>query len=94
MTRRRLVALLTAPLAAVHARLGESPWNGPALQSAAGLASGALRVVAFWTAVLLPFVHVGLLLSGLDTETELAVFGVLLGSNLLALVVGHEHATR
>lgn len=94
VSRRRLAALLTASLAAVLRRIGESLGSKSGLRSAAGLASGAVRVLAFWAAVLLPLVHVALLLGGLDTPTRLAAFGVLMGSNLLALVVGHQYAAR
>lgn len=45
----------------------------------------------FWTAVVLPFLHVPLLLSGLSTTPETVAFAALLGLNLLALVVGHHH---
>lgn len=94
MNRRRITALLTPSLAAGLTYLGEAIASGPSPRSAARLASCSARTLAFWAAVVLPFVHVAVLLGGLDTPTELAVFGVLLGSNLLALVLGHEHATR
>ncbi|ADD03769.1 uncharacterized protein Nmag_0177 [Natrialba magadii ATCC 43099] len=50
-----------------------------------------VRAVGFWGAIILPFIHVPLLLTGLSTRFQTMVFLFLLGSNLLALYVGHEH---
>ena len=49
-----------------------------------------VRCVAFWTAVLLPFVLVTLLASGVIVEWPF-VAGGLLAVNLAGLVVGHEY---
>lgn len=51
------------------------------------------RAVAFWTAILLPFLYVPLLVGGL-TGQELLVFGGLLVVNVVALVAGHDYARR
>jgi hypothetical protein len=51
----------------------------------------ALRVVAFWTAVVLPFVAVFVLLGGLESTTDWLLFGALLASNVVSLYVGHPH---
>jgi hypothetical protein len=45
--------------------------------------------VAFWAAVVLPFLHLPMLATGLTTETQTLAFVVLLVSNVVALVVGH-----
>lgn len=45
----------------------------------------------FWTAVVLPFLHVPLLLSGLSTTPETVAFAALLGLNVFSVVVGHRH---
>lgn len=52
-----------------------------------------LKAVAFWSAVALPFVALGLLASGLETTLEFALLGTVLLANLVALVVGHDYGT-
>lgn len=47
--------------------------------------------LAFWTAVVLPFLHVPLLVSGLETATSTTAFLVLVAVNFLALLIGHSH---
>lgn len=51
-----------------------------------------VQAASFWTAVILPFLHVPLLLSGLDTTTDTSVFVALITLNLLALVLGHGYS--
>ncbi|WP_257300387.1 hypothetical protein [Haloarchaeobius sp. FL176] len=72
-----------------------TPLNTPdyvsALQKGYESAQYGLRTIGFWAAVSLPFVHLPLLLTGLDSTADLLAFGVLLGSNLIALLVGHHH---
>lgn len=50
-----------------------------------------LKRVAFWTAIVLPFLHVPLLATGLDSQTTTVAFVALLGLNVAAVVVGHGH---
>lgn len=50
-----------------------------------------LRSLAFWCAIVLPFLHVPLLTSGLATPGERRAFVALLGVNAVALYVGHGH---
>lgn len=50
-----------------------------------------LRAVAFWSAVVLPFLHLPLLLSGLDTRADLLALATLFGLNLVALAIGRSH---
>lgn len=50
-----------------------------------------VRVASFWTAIVLPFLHVPLLATGLSTPAETFTFLGLLCLNLLALYVGHAH---
>jgi len=52
-----------------------------------------LRTGGFWAAICLPFLHVPLLLTGLDSTGDAVAFAALLAANLLALVVGHGHGT-
>jgi hypothetical protein len=74
-----------------------TPLNLPdyvsALRQGYQSAQYGLRTVGFWAAVSLPFVHLPLLLSGLDSTADLLAFGVLLVSNLVALFVGHTHGS-
>lgn len=58
-----------------------------ALSLLVGRVLGLVRGIAFWTAILLPFTYVPLLL-GDPPET---LFGTLLALNVVALVVGHGH---
>jgi len=53
-----------------------------------------VRTVGFWSAVSLPFLHVPLLLTGLDSTADALAFGALLALNLCALLVGHGHEPR
>lgn len=50
-----------------------------------------IRKIGFWTAIVLPFLYVPLLVTGLSTATETGTFLILLAVNLLALYVGHAH---
>ncbi|WP_435359827.1 hypothetical protein [Haloarchaeobius sp. DFWS5] len=50
-----------------------------------------LRTASFWLAVTLPFAHLSLLASGIETPAETQAFLVLLSLNLLALVAGHGY---
>lgn len=52
---------------------------------------GQVEAAFFWAAVVLPFLHLPLLLTGLGTTAEGIAFAVLLGLNFVALVVGHQH---
>jgi len=62
------------------------------LRRAASLVRRQLRIAGFWAAVCLPFLHVPLLVTGLDSTGDAVAFVALLAANLLALVVGHGHA--
>ena len=48
-----------------------------------------VRVVAFWTAVALPFLYLPLLFGGLKGDA--ALFGGLLVLNAVALLLGHDY---
>jgi hypothetical protein len=50
-----------------------------------------VQAAGFWVAVAMPFLHVPLLLSGLDTATDTWLFVALISLNLLALVIGHGY---
>ena len=49
-----------------------------------------IRFVGFWSAVVLPFLYLPLLVGGLD-GTELMVFVSLLALDCLALLAGHSY---
>lgn len=53
--------------------------------------AASIRKVGFWVAIVLPVFALALLLNGLSTPLETLVFLGVLGSNLLALYVGHTH---
>lgn len=53
--------------------------------------AGPIRVASFWTAIVLPFLHVPLLATGLETAGETTAFLSLLALNLIALYAGHSH---
>lgn len=46
------------------------------------------REVSFWTAVVLPFLSVSLLATGLDTATQRTVFLILVALNAVVLLLG------
>lgn len=50
-----------------------------------------VRVLAFWTAIALPFLYVPLLFSGLENAATTVTFLALLACNATALLVGHPH---
>ena len=53
-----------------------------------------VRFLGFWSAVALPFLHIPLLLTGLDGTPETLAFLALFAANVLALVLGHGHGDR
>lgn len=61
--------------------------------AARSLAPGFERA-AFWTAVVLPFLYVPLLVGGVSTSGERVALLVLLALNFLALYLGHDHDPR
>ena len=69
----------------------ESQNHGGVLERLVPRRAGSIRKVGFWTAIVLPFLYVPLLATGLSTASETATFLALLGVNLLALYVGHAY---
>ena len=61
------------------------PWPG-----ATSLLHG-IRALSFWSAIVLPFFHLPLLVVGLDTPTQSVVFLGLLALNIVTLVIGHSY---
>jgi hypothetical protein len=66
--------------------------RGTALQTTMSRLAGALksplRAVAFWTAVVLPFAYLPMLVGGLSNVT---LFTTLVVANALTLLAGHNH---
>jgi hypothetical protein len=52
---------------------------------------GALRRVAFWTAVFLPLVAGGVMLTGLHSVAQWRLFAALAATSVVALYLGHPH---
>lgn len=50
-----------------------------------------VKAGAFWAAVLLPFLALVLLISGLSTTLEYGFFLSIVAVNVVALVVGHDY---
>ncbi|WP_255167661.1 hypothetical protein [Natrononativus amylolyticus] len=65
--------------------------NQSALERFSPTIARHVRVTSFWMAIVLPFLHVPLLATGLSTPSETATFLGLLVLNLVALYLGHSH---
>ena len=74
---------------------GAGGGNGTATGARAGRrqrrAEALLREAAFWTAVVLPFVALAVLVRGLESTADWALFGTVVAANLVSLYVGHPH---
>ena len=66
-------------------------WVTDAAQQGTLALRTTVRGMSFWAAILLPLVYLPLLSGSLGPQTGLIVIG-LLGLNLIALFVGHNHA--
>lgn len=53
-----------------------------------------IEALAFWTAIVLPFLYLPLLFIGLETTGELAVFFGLVALNIVAFIVGQGYKQR
>jgi formate-dependent nitrite reductase membrane component NrfD len=51
----------------------------------------AVRGVAFWTAIALPFLYLPLLITGLNSGATRTAFVALVVCNAVTLLVGHAH---
>ncbi|MFB6206930.1 MAG: hypothetical protein ABEJ05_10445 [Haloglomus sp.] len=61
------------------------------LARAGGPAAETVETVGFWTAVVLPFGYVPLLLTGLSSGRDAALLGLLVVLHVVALRAGHAH---
>lgn len=59
-------------------------------QYGTGLKSG-VRTAAFWSAIVLPFLHLPLMATGLESTSVSLAFAVLVALNVLAVIVGQPH---
>ena len=50
-----------------------------------------IEAFAFWTAIVMPFIYLPLLLTGVETPSEAIAFGVLVAAHVVALVVGRRY---
>ena len=50
-----------------------------------------IRRLAFWSAIVLPFLHVSLLVTGLESPSVTLAFILLLVLNVVAIYVGRPH---
>lgn len=61
------------------------------VQTLLALLVTSVKRVAFWTAVTLPFLHLSLLSTGLESRETQIVFVALVTLNICALLVGHPY---
>lgn len=59
------------------------------LPSVSTLVVRPIRRLAFWSAIVLPFMHVSLLVSGLESRSTTLAFVALLVLNVVTVYVGH-----
>jgi hypothetical protein len=67
-----------------------------AIIAAYGVTANSLvlaRAAAFWTAVVLPFVFLGMLARGSPVLADPVTVGLFVATNVAALYVGHGHGT-
>lgn len=53
-----------------------------------------IKLLAFWSAIVLPFLHLSLLLNGLESESMILAFLALLVLNAVAIYIGHPHGSK
>ncbi|MFB6179636.1 MAG: hypothetical protein ABEI77_07935 [Halorientalis sp.] len=73
-----------------RANLAESDRLPSLSRYGTGLKSG-ITGVAFWSAIVLPFLHLPLLATGLESSSVTIAFVVLLALNVLAVLVGQSY---
>lgn len=54
-------------------------------------AVGLARALGFWGAIVLPFLHIPLLMTGLSSRAEVIAFALLVGANVVAIRLGMEY---
>lgn len=53
-----------------------------------------IKRIAFWSAIVLPFLYLPLLATGLDSRATVVAFAVLVALNVGALLVGHPYGSE
>lgn len=59
--------------------------------SVPGMFVRPVKLLSFWAAIVLPFMHLSLLATGLDSPSMTAAFIGLVALNICALYVGHPY---
>lgn len=63
----------------------------PDLHAAAHRLHTVIQGVSFWTAVVLPFVYLPVLVLGGATSSPMTLVSTAIGLNVVALLLGHRH---
>ncbi|MXR52846.1 hypothetical protein GRX03_14680 [Halovenus sp. WSH3] len=53
-----------------------------------------VKQLSFWAAIVLPFMHLSLLATGLDSQSMTAAFVVLVALNVCTLYIGHPYGVE
>ena len=65
--------------------------NAVSGSSVARLIARPIKLLAFWAAIVLPFMHLSLLATGLDSRSMTVAFVGLVALNVCTLWIGHPH---
>jgi len=60
-------------------------------QSVSRLLARPVKRIAFWLAIVLPFIHLPLVATGLDSRSLTLAFLALVALNVVAIFLGHTH---
>jgi len=60
-------------------------------QSVPRLLARPVKRIAFWLAIVLPFIHLPLVATGLDSQSLTLAFLALVALNVVAIFLGHTH---
>jgi len=52
-----------------------------------------VKCIAFWSAVVLPFLYFPLLATGLESQSTIIAFFTLVSCNVVALLLGHPYGS-
>jgi hypothetical protein len=60
-------------------------------QSVPRLLARPVKRLSFWAAIVLPFIHLPLVATGLDSPSLTVAFLVLVALNVVAIILGHTY---
>lgn len=60
-------------------------------QSVPSILARPVKRIAFWAAIVLPFIHLPLVATGLDSQSLTIAFLVLVTLNVVAIFLGHTY---